>query len=111
MMQVNTDSLENIILSLPHVLSLPSLAPVCGAAAASPSHPEPGEPPVPAGPDIWSAAVRAAQMAAVHPIQDGSGGDPVVRGGLTVLPHVTYSLGTSGSFRSLDLHASTFWAE
>lgn len=72
------------------LMSLP--ASVCGAAVASPGHPEPSEPPVSAGTDVRSSAVRSAQMAAVHPVQDGSGGDPVVGGCLAVLPHVTCSV-------------------
>lgn len=52
-------------------------ASVCGVAVASPGHPEPGEPPVSAGPVI-RASICAAKMAAVHPVQDGSGGDSVV---------------------------------
>lgn len=65
-------------------------ASVGGAAAASPGHPEPGEPPVPAGPDVRGTAIRTAQMATVHPVQDGPGGDPVVGGGVAVLSHVTH---------------------
>lgn len=72
------------------LVSLP--ASVRGAAVASPGHPEPSEPPVSAGTDVRSSAVRSAQMAAVHPVQDGSGGDPVVGGCLAVLPHVTSAL-------------------
>lgn len=52
-------------------------ASVCGAAVASPGHPEPGEPPVSAG-SVIGASIRSAKMAAVHPVQDGSGGDSVV---------------------------------
>lgn len=65
-----------------------SAASVCGAAAATAGHPEPGQPPVSAGSSTWRPAVRPAQVAPVHPVQDGSGGDPVVGGRLTVLPHV-----------------------
>lgn len=59
-----------------------------------------------AGPDVRSPSVRPAQMAAVHPVQDGSGGDPVVWGCFTVLPHVTCSVVSSASPGSLGLHAS-----
>lgn len=61
-----------------HSLFFPLEASVCRAAVASPGHPEQGEPPVSAGPDVWSSSIRPAQMAAVHPVQDGSGGDPVI---------------------------------
>lgn len=87
-------------------LSLPSLAIVCGAAVASPGHPEQGEPPVSARSDIGSPSVRSAQMAAVHPVQNGSGGDPVVWGCLTVLSHVTYYPVTSEWSGSSHLHES-----
>lgn len=69
----------------------PFPAPVCGAAAATAGHPEPSQPPVSAGTGARRSAVRPAQVAAVHPVQDGSGGDPVVGGRLAVLPHVTCS--------------------
>jgi len=74
-----------------HLSCFPSSASVCGAAVASPGHPEPCEPPVSAGPDIRSPSVCSAQMAAVHPVQDGSGGNPVIWGRLAVLSHVTCS--------------------
>lgn len=69
-----------------------SPASVCGTAAATAGHPEPGQPPVSAGSSSWRAAVCPAQVAPVHPVQDGSGGDPVVGSRLTVLPHVICSL-------------------
>lgn len=37
---------------------------------------------------------RSAQMAALCPVQDGSGGDPVVGGGLPVLPSMSRLLGS-----------------
>lgn len=88
--QVATDSLKR------HSAFTASPASVCGAPAATPGHPEPREPPVSAGPSGRRAAVRFAQMAPVHPVQDGSGGDPVVRGCLAVLPHVTRPVVTLG---------------
>lgn len=74
------------------------LASVCGAAVTSPGYPEPGEPPVSAGPVIH-ASICAAKVAAVYPVQDGSGGDSVVWGRLTVLPNVTVV--PPGSVRAL----------
>lgn len=87
----------------------PFPAPVCGAAAATAGHPEPSQPPVSAGTGARRSALRPAQVAAVHPVQDGSGGDPVVGGRLAVLPHVTCSpLCSRRPVRSgsLDLRAS-----
>lgn len=58
------------------------------AAATTAGHPEPGQPPVSAGSSTRRSSVCPAQVAPVHPVQDGSGGDPVVGGRLAVLPHV-----------------------
>lgn len=70
-------------------LTLSHAAPVCRSTAAAAGHPEQSEPPVCAGPGGRGPALRPAQVAAVHTVQDGSGGNPVIRGCLTVLPHVT----------------------
>lgn len=94
--QVTIDSLYGFNLKSSYLPFLPSSASVCRAAVASPGHPEPGEPPMSAGPNFRSPSVCSAQMAAVHPVQNGSGGDPVVWGCLTVLPHVTSPVVTSG---------------
>lgn len=52
-------------------------ASVCGTSVASPGHPEPSEPPVSAG-SLIVTSVCSAEMAAVHPVQDGPGGDSVI---------------------------------
>lgn len=92
-MIIHTDNLRNETLFwFFFYIRLPSAAPVCGAAAATAGHPEPSQPPVSAGTGARRSAVRPAQVAAVHPVQDGPGGDPVVGGRLAVLPHVTCSL-------------------
>ena len=64
-------------------------APVCGTPAPPPGHSEQREPPQPqdaAGlcPEQCRPG-RPAQVAAVHPVQDGAGGDPVLRSSLSVL--------------------------
>lgn len=66
-----------------------SPASVCGAAAAVTGHPEQSEPPVSSGPESWSSSHCPAQMAPVHPVQDGSGGDPIIGSSFSVLPHVS----------------------
>ena len=70
-------------------LPLSHAASVCRAPAATAGYPEQGEPPVSARPGSRGPALCPAQVAAVHPVQDGPGGDPVIRGRLTVLPYVT----------------------
>lgn len=68
-----------------------SAAPLRGPPAAPPGHPEQRQPPQPEdaawrrGPERHRPG-RPPQVAAVHPLQDGPGGDPVLRGGLPVLP-------------------------
>ena len=64
-------------------------APICGTPAPPPGHSEQREPPQPqdaAGlcPEQCRPG-RPAQVASVHPVQDGTGGDPVLRSSLSVL--------------------------
>lgn len=47
------------------------------------------------GPESRSSSHCPAQMAPMHPVQDGSGGDPVIGSSFSVLPHVSWRILTS----------------
>lgn len=71
---------------------------ICGTPASPPGHSEQREPPQPQDAAGLSPEQcrpgGLAQVAAVHPVQNGPGGDPVLRSSLSILSSVSGLLGS-----------------
>lgn len=73
-------------------------APIGGTPASPPGHSEQRQPPQPEdaaglGPEQCRAG-GPPQMAAVYPVQNGAGGDPVLRSSLSILSSMSGLLGS-----------------